>query len=347
MAGGLGTRFWPVSRADKPKQFLDFTHEGKSFLRRSFERMVQIIPMENILILTLRRYEDLVKEILPELPEANILYEPYNRSTAPCIAYATREILSRDPEAVVAVSPSDHIITDVDIFLNTMVRALDYAAANPDLVVMGIVPDRPDTNFGYIQVTGGHEAAVGDEPVKVKTFTEKPNIDLAKVFVDSGEFLWNSGMFVSQARIFWDELERWAPEITNLWKHSTLIEQIYADCPRVPFDYVVMEKTDRAMVFPAKFGWADIGNWDSVYEYMARKDADGNAINVVGGTRLINDTTTSIVFSSNEGKLIAVQGMKDMVVVDTPDVLLICPRDEKELKNFLSELAMPEWKNWR
>jgi len=353
MAGGIGSRFWPISRADMPKQFLDFSILGRSFLRRTYDRMKVIIPEENILVITLERYREQVRTHLPELREENLLLEPYNRNTAPCIAFATYTILQRDPDAVCVVTPSDHAIARHAVFNKTLRAALDYAADSSALITLGVVPSRADSNFGYIQMASQSKAG---EPVKIKTFTEKPDPELARVFMDTGEFLWNSGIFVWRADAIRKELERHAPEITHLWKDwrevigsdglMGFLERIYPDMPRISIDYAVMEKTDNAWVYPAEFRWADIGNWESLYDYLAYHDDDGNALNRTA-RRLLKDCSGNIVYSTRDDKLLAVRGLEDFIVVDTEDVLMICPRDEAKLKDFLSQLAMPEYEEYR
>ncbi|MBO5546623.1 MAG: mannose-1-phosphate guanylyltransferase [Bacteroidales bacterium] len=353
MAGGIGSRFWPISRTGLPKQFLDFSIQGRSFLRRTFDRMKAIIPEENILVVSLERYRELVRTQLPELPESNLLLEPYNRNTAPCIAFATYTILQRDPEAITIVTPSDHAIAHHDAFNKTLENALAYAAGSDALITLGVIPTRPDPNFGYIQMAGKAEPGC---PVKIKTFTEKPDIELARVFLETGEFLWNSGIFVWRADAIRTALERYAPEITRLWEgwqevlgsdnQGAFLERIYTDMPRTSIDYAVMEKTDKAWVYPADFRWADIGNWDSLYEYLAYHDDQGNALNRTS-RRLLRDSRDNIVYSTRDDKLLAVRGLEDFIVIDTDDVLMICPRDEEKLKEFLLQLAMPEYEEYR
>lgn len=346
MAGGLGTRFWPISRKSLPKQFLDFTGTGKTFLRRTYDRLLETVPEDNIIVVTLKEYRVYVQQQIPELPERNILEELYNRNTAPCIAYASKVILARDPQAVIVTTPADHIIIGKEQFDKTLRMALKRATQADELITIGIVPTRPDSNFGYIQVAGGREAIETALPVRVKTFTEKPSKELAAVFIETGEFLWNSGIFIWKASVILDELGKLAPEIMSLWNEFTDVDRIYTDCPRISIDYAVMEKTGKASVIPAKFGWADIGNWESLYDYMAKPDKSGN-VNNIRGKHLFKGTSNSILYSSATGKLIAVQGLQDMIVVDTEDVLMICPRDEKKLKEFITELAMPEFEDYR
>lgn len=354
MAGGVGSRFWPISRADKPKQFLDFTEEGHSFLRMSYDRMKNVIPEENILVVSLERYKDQVREQLPELCEDNLLLEPYNRNTAPCITYAIYRLLKKDPDAITVVTPADHKIGNHAAFYETLSNALAYAAGSDSLITLGVTPTRPDPNFGYIQMAA---KARDGQPVRVKTFTEKPDSELAKVFIDTGEFLWNSGIFVWKAALIRKELEKYAPEITNLWagweeqlgteREKSFIERIYPDMPRISIDYAVMEKTEKAWVYPASFKWADIGNWDSLYDYMAQHDANGNAMNLFRNKGLLQDCSSNVIYSDRPKKLLALNGLEDFIVIDTDDVLMICPRDDSKLKGFLSKLAMPEFEDYR
>lgn len=353
MAGGIGSRFWPISRRDKPKQFLDFSSTGFSFLRFTYNRMKAVLPEENIIVVSLERYRNLVMEQLPELKEENLLLEPYGRNTAPCLTFATYTILKRDPLAVMVATPADLVINRHIIFNEAINTVLSYAAREDSIITLGIVPTRPETNFGYIQTL---DPVTTDKPVKIKTFTEKPDIELARVFIESGEFLWNSGIFVGRVSAIREELERHVPEITNLWKgwrdklgtpeQKQFLEKVYMDCPMLSIDYGVMEKTSNAWVYPVKFKWADIGNWSALYDYLAHHDENGNASNFVGKS-LLKDCSGNILYSGKAKKLTAVRGLDDYIVIDTKDVLLICPRDEDKFTEFLSELAMPEFEDYR
>mgnify|MGYP002626174048 CR=1 FL=1 len=287
MAGGGGTMFWPLCRRDRPQQFLNLSRLGKSLLRQTYERLTGIIPHENILVVTLARYADAVRADIPELQDGNLLLEPYGRNTAPCIAYAAYTLLKRDPEAVMAVTPADNLIDDEAAYCDTLREALDYAATHQALITLGVVPDRPDTHFGYIQVQGGKKAWEQTRPVKVKTFTEKPDEKLAEVFLRSGEFLWNSGIFVWQARTIREELERHVPSVTHLFdgweealgsqKEERFLEKAYMNMERISIDYAVMENTEIDWIFPAAFRWADIKDWEAFYSLIAKTDAEGNA----------------------------------------------------------------------
>ena len=355
MAGGVGSRFWPLSREANPKQFLDFAKTGKSFLRKAYDRFIGLVPEENIIVVSLSRYKDAVMRDIPELPEQNLLLEPYGRNTAPCLAYATYTLLNRDPDAVMVVTPADHIIKDLASYRSTLSEALDYASTHKALITLGIVPDRPDTNFGYIQATGGKKAYEFSKPVKVKTFTEKPDAELAEVFIKSGEFLWNSGIFVWKAETIREELEKYVPQITNLfngWENALgskeerrFLEKAYMNMERISIDYAVMEKTTIDWLYPANFWWADIGNWESLYGYLASPDENGNAVNA--GHKLLKNDKKNIIYTDDNHKLMAISGLDNYVVIDTADVLMICPRDDYSLKDITTRIGLPDFEDYR
>lgn len=355
MAGGAGTRLWPVSRSGCPKQFIEVGNTCKSFLRITYERFSKFFPAENILIVTTVKYRDIVKRQIPEIEDENLLAEPYGRNTAPCIAYATYTLLKRNPDASMVVAPADHLIFDEDTFAKTVTNAIAFASREKVLMTIGLMPTRPDTNYGYIQVSGGKNACHADRAVKVKTFTEKPDADLARVFVDSGEFLWNSGIFAWKAQTIREEMEKYLPEVTGLfngWEKALgssaeqdFITRAYTDCLNISIDYAVMEKTDRAWLYPASFGWADIGSWESLQEFYPHKDALGNA--VMAEKTLMTEDRNSLIVSTDKGKLVAVKGLKDFMVIDTDDVLLICPKNDRQFKDFIAGIAMPEYEKYR
>lgn len=334
---------------------MDITGRGNSFVRAAYDRCTSLFKPENIIIITLDKYKKLVEEQIPELPKENLLPEPYSRKTGPCVAYSTYTILKRNPNAVVTVTPSDLVITDTDQFRSTISKAMEYAEGNHVLMTLGVKPTHPDPNFGYIQIKGGKEAYSEDIPVKVKTFTEKPDAALAEVFWKSGEFFWNSGIFVWKASVIKEEMEKYIPHITNLfsgWENAlgttsetVFIERAYTDCEKISIDYGVMEKTDIAWLFPARFGWSDIDSWDTFYSHYGPKDAEGNACNAKN--TCIEDSGGNLIISTNEKKLMAIKGLKDYMVIDTGDVLLICPKDDKEYKDFLARTAMPGYDEFR
>ena len=355
MAGGHLNRFWPISREGMPGHFLDISGTGKSLVRMAYERCLGVVPEENILIITLGKFKGIINEQIPELPKENLLLEPYARRTAPCIAYATYTLLKRNPDAVMAATPADIIVNDEQLFKETMTHALDYAEKNPVLVTLGVKPDRPDTEYGYIQAVGGKGACSSGDPVKVKTFTEKPDAEIADVFFRSGEFFWNSGIFVWQASVIKEEMERYIPEITRLfdgWEgalgspaEEVFIERAYTDCIKLSIDYGVMEKTDRAWVYPIQFGWSDIDSWENYYSSIRSKDQDGNISNTQ--MKILQNDKRNIILTKNKNKLLMIRGLEDCLVVDTDDVLLICPRDDKQYKELVNSTRMPGYDKYR
>lgn len=355
MAGGTGVRFWPVSRAAKPKQFLDVADTGKTFLRSTYERFRKVVPQDNILIVTGDRYRDIVMEQIPELDSKNLLLEPYSRNTAPCIAYATYTLLKRDPEARMVVTPSDHLIDNEDLFTHTIESAFNYIEEKDMLMTLGVVPTRPDTNYGYVQAYGGSDVYKNGDPMQVKTFTEKPDRELAKVFISTGEFFWNAGIFLWKAGTIRNEMEKYLPEVTGMfqgWENalgtaieSEFIIRAYTDMLNISIDYGVMEKTDRAWMYPVRFGWSDIGTWESLYNIIPDKDINGNAISAE--KTLIENTSNVLVVTPEKKKLVAINGLEDFMVIDTEDALVICPKDDKKFKDFITGIAMPDYEKYR
>lgn len=354
MAGGAGTRFWPISKTARPKQFLDVAETGKTFIRQTYERCLRIVPQENILVVTAERYQNLVRQELPELQEDNLLLEPYSRNTAPAVAYCTYSLLKRDPDAMMAVLPSDHIIDNDELFSQTIDDAFGYVEEKDVLMTLGIIPSRPDTNYGYVQVCGGREAYKTQEPLQIKTFTEKPDKTLAEIFISTGEFLWNAGIFLWKADTIKQEMEKYAPQITGQFEgwevaigskiEKEFIQRAYTGCPNISLGYSVMEKTERAWIYPARFGWQDIGTWESLYNYIP-KDPLGNAVSAE--KTLLENVSGNLVVSQEKKKLIAINGLEDYMVIDTEEALVICPKDDKKFKDFISGIAMPEFEKYR
>jgi mannose-1-phosphate guanylyltransferase len=342
MAGGIGSRFWPKSRVAYPKQFLDILNTGKTLVQWTYDRYATFIPEENIFIVTSDEYTHIVKEQLPRAKEENILSEPSRKNTAPCIAWISYKLLQKDPEASLIIAPSDHLITDNEAFRNICLKALDFVTQIKAFVTLGITPTNPNTGYGYIQ----HEAlSVADNIYKVKTFTEKPNLELAKTFIASGDFLWNAGIFVWQVKNIIKAFEHYQPEmfevfeaekhLFNTGEENQAIERIYPLCTNISIDYAVMEKADNVYVIPSTFGWSDLGTWNSAYENL-EKDYLGNA--VAGKKVMVVDATNSMV-SVPDDKLVVLQGLDDFIVVDTMDVLLICKKDrEQDIKQFVAEI---------
>ncbi len=355
MAGGAGTRLWPISRAERPKQFLEFS-DGRTFLRITFERFAAFMPAENILVATTEKYKNLVRNQIPELPEGNLIVEPYIRNTAACVLVSAYTLLKRDPEAVMVASPADHRIIGDDKFRRAIENSLSYAGREKVLVTLGVRPTRPDINYGYIQAAGGKSALESRGKIlKVKTFVEKPGAELAQVFIDSGEFVWNSGIFIWRADTIVSEMERYMPEITSLfsgWERSVggpaqeaFLARAYTECLNISIDYAVMEKTDNAWVYPVSFDWVDIGSWESLMEVWTKRDADGNG--VLAGRTLLRDDKNDLIISNHARKLLAIRGLEDYIVVDTRDVLFICPKNDKCIKDFITGIGMPEYEKYK
>jgi mannose-1-phosphate guanylyltransferase len=356
LAGGPGTRFWPLSKVAKPKQFLDVADSGKTFIRQTYERFSKVVPQENILVVTAYRYRELVMEQIPELEKKNLLLEPYTRNTAPSVAYATYTLLQRDPDAHVVVTPSDHFIQNEELFCKTIEYAFDFVAEKDVFMTLGLVPTRPDSNYGYIQACGGKDAYKSTEPMQVKTFTEKPDKELAQIFINTGEFFWNSGILVWQAATFRHEMETHLPQVTGLfngWENALgteiedeFIMRIFTECQNISINYGVMEKTDKAWMYPAKFDWQDIGSWESLYNFIPDKDINGN---VIGPEKHLveNCKDVLVITPDRKKKMVAIKGLEDFMIIDTDDALVICPKDDKKFKEFISGIAMPEFEKYR
>ncbi len=342
MAGGIGSRFWPESRTAYPKQFLDLLGTGKSLIQWTYHRFKNIVPAENIYFITNYAYVDVLKEQLPEVADANIISEPSRKNTAPCVAYFAHKIMALNPNANIVISPADHLIMDEHSFERTTHDALDFVANHDALLTMGIKPTRPDTGYGYIQ----YDVEDGiDKVFRVKTFTEKPNLELAQTFLKSGDFLWNSGIFVWNVNSIMDALEKHLPEMQEVFLQATevyntgreqeVINELYAQCTNISIDYGIMEKAKNVFVIPSYFGWCDLGTWESAYE-NSDKDYLGNA--VYGKNIMVVDATECMVKAPVE-KLVVLQGLEKMIVIDTPDVLLICERSrEQQIKEYVAEV---------
>jgi len=342
MAGGIGSRFWPKSRTAKPKQFLDILNTGKTLIQWTFERFASFIPEENIYVVTSDDYADLVIEQLPQIKHENVLTEPSRKNTAPCIAYISFKLLQNDPDAALIVAPSDHIILDAEAFTESCLKSLTFVSHVKALVTLGITPTYPNTGYGYIQ----HETmSVADGIYKVKTFTEKPSLEIAKTFLASGDFLWNAGIFVWQVKNVIKAFEQFQPEMYELFdnekqyfntdQEQNAINRIYPLCTNISIDFAVMEKADNVYVLPSSFGWSDLGTWNSAYENM-EKDYLGNA--VAGDNTIIIDATKCMV-NTPPNKLVVLQGLDDCIIVDSDNVLLICKKDkEQEIKEYVAEV---------
>jgi mannose-1-phosphate guanylyltransferase len=344
MAGGIGSRFWPMSKTAYPKQFHDVLGTGRTLIQMTFDRFKDICPNENILVVTNEIYKDLVLEQLPEISEQQVLCEPSRRNTAPCIAYACYKIKSLNDNANIVVAPSDHLILKEDVYTDTINTAIAQANANGSLVTLGIKPSRPDTGYGYIQFIE-EENTVSDEVKRVKTFTEKPHLDLAKQFLDSGDFYWNSGIFIWTLKSIINAFESYLPEVDKLFKEGegkyntdeevAFINDIYPVCKNISIDYGIMEKAKNVYIVLSDFGWSDLGTWGSLYTHIDR-DRQENA--VVGKNVMMYDSTNNMVKMPNE-KLVVIQGLYDYIVVESDDTLLICKKqDEQKIKQFVNDI---------
>jgi len=347
MAGGIGSRFWPMSRTAYPKQFLDILGTGRTLLQQTFDRYLNACPTENIYIVTNALYVDLVLEQLPELKRSQVLGEPARRNTAPCIAYACHKIARLNPNANVIVAPSDHLILNQEAFDETIQIALNYAASNDALITLGIKPTRPDTGYGYIQFE--EESIADDSRIKrVKTFTEKPSLDIAQDFLKSGDFYWNSGMFIWSISSIFKALGTHLPDIHKLFdegddKYNTeeeesFMNQVYPMCQNISIDYGIMEKADNvAVVLAADFGWSDLGTWGSLYTHV-NKDEHNNA--VIGNNAMLYNSSNCIVNVPND-KLVVLQGLDDYIVVESNNTLLVCKKeDEQKIKQFVNDVRL-------
>src|ERR1700709_2116114 len=331
-----------MSRTGYPKQFLDILNTGKTLIQWTFERFASLIPTENIYVVTSQEYMDIVAQQLPDLPVENILGEPSRKNTAPCIAYISFKLNQKDPKASLIIAPSDHLILDNTAFIKVCLEALSFVNKHTAFITLGIKPTHPNTGYGYIQ----HEQlSVTDNVYKVKTFTEKPNLELAKTFLASGDFLWNAGIFVWQVKNIIKAFEVYLPEMYEVFaadkdkfntpEEKAALDHIYPLCTNISIDFGIMEKADNVYVIPSSFGWSDLGTWNSAYENLP-KDYLENA--VAGDNVIVIDASRCMVHAPND-KLVLLQGLENFIVVDTKDVLLICKRDkEQEIKEYVAEV---------
>ena len=368
MAGGIGSRFWPFSRADKPKQLLDFFGTGRSLLQMTIDRFRPLVPIENMIVATNVAYKDQILAQVPDMKEDQVLCEPARRNTAPCIAYAVSHIraIAKSENVNIVVAASDHLILEEETFRQTIAHAFDFVAEHNAILTLGMKPTRPETGYGYIQYIQEPSAlslenvsiksrdcldSVSTTPCEkyadiypVKTFTEKPNLEMAKVFVQSGEFLWNSGIFIWNLRTISEAFEQHLPEVANLFrsgeqlmgtdKEEAFIEDIFPKCPNISIDYGVMEKAQNVFVLPSDFGWSDLGTWGSLYE-LSQKDETGNVS--LHSQALFYDSKDNIV-TLESGKLAVVQGLEDMIIAEENGVLLICKKgEEQRIKQFVAD----------
>lgn len=349
LAGGVGTRFWPQSRAKLPKQFLDILGSGKTLLQATYRRFAQVVPEDHIYIVTTSEYAELVAQQLPDITPAQVVLEPARRNTAPCVAYMAFKLMAKDPDAVFVVAPSDHYIDDETAFQSVIKQGLEFADSRDCLVTLGIKPTRPHTGYGYIKFD--NEVVYHNVAYSVELFTEKPQYDMAQLFLESGDFLWNSGIFIWHVRSITQMFKKYSLEIHSLFytpknapspyntpQETEFIAQVYSSVRNISIDYAIMEHADSVYVIPAHFGWSDLGTWLSLWERCER-DYMENAI--LASDALLYGAANNLI-SAPKDKLVVIQGLEDMCVIDTPDALLICRIDSesnmREINNDVKRL---------
>lgn len=343
MCGGVGSRFWPMSRTDLPKQFLDFFGTGRSLLQQTYDRVLPICDPENIILVTNSSYFDVIRRQLPDIKVENILLEPARRNTAPCICWAAHHILAKNRNATILTLPSDHLILKESAFHQTVLQGLDFVEKGDRLLTIGLKPTSPHTGYGYIQL--GKLVDAADSVRKVKSFTEKPDLNLAKVFLQSGEFYWNSGMFLWRADSILKAFDELAPEIASIFNtgdnvydtpaEMDFIRQAFPNAPAISIDYAIMEKAHNVYVETADLGWSDLGSWKALYD-CSPKNKEGN---VTQNCRVLPGDCSSSIFAGPEGKIIVAAGLKDFIVADTENALLIYPiKDEQRIRQLVNEV---------
>ena len=344
MAGGVGSRFWPLSRSKKPKQFLDILGHNETLLQQTFRRIKTVCNVENIFVVTNADHKDLVTEQLGIKPE-RVLAEPLRKNTAPCIAFGTFAILKENPDALIIVTPADHIIENVEEFRITVNTGFEFAGTNDSLITLGIKPDKPETGYGYIQVDKINSVIEYDKLLKVKAFTEKPDINLAKEFVKSGDYYWNSGIFIWSAKSIVTAMQKFLPDICSAFSDvqalfgttslDCYIKNIYSVIRSISIDYGVLEQAGNVYVLCTSMGWSDLGTWSSLSGHTTL-DENENAI--VRGKAFSFDSTGNVI-SITPGKTALLQGLKDYIVVDTEHALLIIRKEEEQkIKIYLEDI---------
>ena len=343
MAGGVGSRFWPMSTPEYPKQFIDVIGCGRTFIQLTFDRFKGVVNPENVWVVTSGKYASIVKEQLPEIPVENILLEPCRRNTAPCIAYVSWRIKSKDPKANIVVSPSDHIVMNPEEFRRVISEALDFTSESDSIVTLGMSPTRPETGYGYIQADLSTPSARNKSIYRVDSFREKPNLETAKEYVKKNEYFWNSGIFVWSVKTIVNALRIYQPSIADIFesiqpyygtdKEQEVINEKFPQCDNISIDYAVMEKAEEIFVMPADFGWSDVGTWGSLLT-LAEKDSDGNA--VIGSNVKLFESKNNIIHTSEERKVV-VQGLDGYIVAEKDNTLLICKLEEEQRIKIFSE----------
>lgn len=333
MAGGVGSRFWPMSTPEKPKQFIDVLGIGKSLIQLTVERFETVIPIENVWVVTSEKYKSIVREQLPLIPETQILMEPCMRNTAPCIEYVSRKIYAKYPDANLVFSPADHIVLDVNTFREVIKNSLAFTENREAILTLGMMPTRPETGYGYIK---RQQDNVQRSVFKVDAFKEKPNLETAKSYINEGGYYWNAGIFIWNAKMVVDTIAKLVPDLSLVFdkiepyfyteKEQEYINQYFPTCPNISIDYAVMEKSKEVYVYPADFGWSDLGTWGSLYTHL-QQDENNNA--VVGSNINLVDCKNCIVHTPSERKVV-IQGLDNYIVAESDNTLLICKKEEEQ-----------------
>ena len=341
MAGGVGSRFWPMSTPEKPKQFIDVLGIGKSLIQLTVERFNTVIPIENVWIVTSEKYKNIVKEQIPEIPETQILLEPCMRNTAPCIEYVSRKIYARYPNANLVFSPADHIVLDIETFRDVIKNSLEFTENRDAILTLGMMPTRPETGYGYIKrlqdyKTTSQQDKVQSSIFKVEAFKEKPNLETAKSYLNEGGYYWNAGIFIWNAKMVVNTISNLVPDLASVFdniepyfyteKEQEIVNQYFSTCPNISIDYAVMEKSKEVFVYPANFGWSDLGTWGSLYTHL-QHDENNNAS--VGQNINLIECKNCVVHTPKERKVV-IQGLDNYIIAENDNTLLICKKDDEQ-----------------
>ena len=343
MAGGVGSRFWPSSREARPKQFLDITGSGSSLLQQTVSRVMRFVPEDHIYIVSNKKYADQILEQLPMLTSKNLLLEPTRNNTAPCVAYTALHLQAKDPDAVFAMLPADHIIADEEAFAKAMDKGYRWASEQEAIVTLGIEPSRPDTGYGYINYDTAHQS---DGIYKVNSFKEKPSKEVAEMYIAQGGYVWNGGIFIWSCRTIINNFSKTAPQILDVLsqdpsiygtsKEQDYIDRVYPNTDKISVDYAILEHANNVYTIPVDLGWSDLGTWGSLYAYLD-KNEDGNVI--LSKEHEVLSSHGNLIKTRSQDKLIVVKGLEDYIIIDEDDVLLIYPRSqEQEIKQVRSSL---------
>ena len=336
MAGGVGSRFWPMSTPERPKQFIDVLGVGRSLIQLTVDRFETVIPMENVWIVTSEKYKNIVMEQLPEVPETQILLEPCMRNTAPCIEYVSRKIHAKYPDANLVFSPADHIVLDVNTFRSVIKNSLEFTEKREAILTLGMMPTRPETGYGYIKRQQESESELVEGIYKVEAFKEKPNLETAKSYLEEGGYYWNAGIFIWNAKMVVNTISMLVPDLALVFdkiepyfytdKEQEIVNQYFPTCPNISIDYAVMEKSKEVFVYPANFGWSDLGTWGSLYTHL---DQDENNNATVGQNINMVDCKNCVVHTPSERKVV-IQGLDNYIIAESDNTLLICKKEEEQ-----------------